>query len=548
MQNEQGSKSIKGWNVIKRSSNNTNVFYGIGWLLVAVLAWLQYSMGDGSDKSWLLFSAGQLLDGKILYKDVFETNPPLVIWLFTLPVVLSRMSGIADYHVLSLLTIFLVATVVWISVRLLRFHPAFESSRRCQNFHMLLLAAILIYWPNTLYFADRDYLFVVCVFPYMLRCMPSLSRVVLPRYLSVTVGALAALGFCIKPHCLALFIIVQCLVLIKERSLRNLFRLENWLVGFAWALYVLVIYSLVPEYYHTILPMALAAYVGYKNTITSIFFYVPAFLSFIIAYSEFRPRYKTPYRTDIIYILGLCLAGYFYAQISNGWLYSLYLMNSVILLAIGWVWFEYAWLRKTAEEQGQDSRNFRNGIYACWVVLVFNIAGTLIPYTVMLSQEKEPITKDMRVMEALQGVIREHHITSFGSMASSAGPWPLLARDLPVKFVTRFNMLWMMPAFITSDDAYRQKNAWIIDYVVRAYAQDLTQNKPEIMFVDTSPQYGFTNKKLDLLAMFSAYPEFVEAWKSYSFLQRISFCDVIDEAWNQKIPARCQYDVFRRNP
>ena len=47
-----------------------------------------------SDVSWLITVNARMLDGQRLYADILETNPPMAVWLYTLPAVLERPTGV----------------------------------------------------------------------------------------------------------------------------------------------------------------------------------------------------------------------------------------------------------------------------------------------------------------------------------------------------------------------------------------------------------------------------------------------------------------------
>ena len=47
------------------------------------------------DPAWYLHMAGVWLDGATLYRDVIDTNPPLIVFLTALPVAISRALNLA---------------------------------------------------------------------------------------------------------------------------------------------------------------------------------------------------------------------------------------------------------------------------------------------------------------------------------------------------------------------------------------------------------------------------------------------------------------------
>jgi hypothetical protein len=98
----------------------------------------------------------------------------------------------------------------------------------------------------------------------------------------------------------------------------------------------------------------------------------------------------------------------------------------------------------------------------------------------------------------------------------------------------------MMPAVITGKERFTVMNAWIPAYVAAALANDLSHNIPDIVFVDTSPEFYTTGTHIDLIAYFSAYPKFRDAWQEYSLLKTVDFC-----ATTQK--KECRYAVYKRD-
>jgi hypothetical protein len=77
--------------------------------------------------------------------------------------------------------------------------------------------------------------------------MPSLAAAPLSRTLRLQTGVLAAIGFCIKPHCALLFAGIQLLFLLKQKRLSILFSMENVTVYLAAMLYLGSVYDLSSE-------------------------------------------------------------------------------------------------------------------------------------------------------------------------------------------------------------------------------------------------------------------------------------------------------------
>ncbi len=88
--------------------------YLVGWGIM--LAWpifggailgmsiaLFASQPSWHDPTWYLYAAGRLLNGADIYRtEIFEVNPPLIIWISTIPVALGHVLNVAPFLMLKL--------------------------------------------------------------------------------------------------------------------------------------------------------------------------------------------------------------------------------------------------------------------------------------------------------------------------------------------------------------------------------------------------------------------------------------------------------------
>lgn len=529
------------------SAFTSNLLLVVGWALVALAVYMQFPAALGGDKNWLLMAARAWLDGKRLYVDVVETNPPLILWFYALPSLFAQMTGMQDYILLTSVAVLLALLSVLLCRKMLLLHPLFAASRALLELHTLLIAAVLLFWPSSVYFADREHLFVVCTLPYLFSRLPGLGEAKLPPLLMRAATVMAAFGFCIKPHTLIMFAFVQLHVLMRRRRLSALASLDNIFIVAAGCAYLAAVFWLAPEFVHTVLPMEALTYGAYRNTLITVFLYMPPLFTLLVAGAEFRFRHKTPCHTDVIYMLWLCAAGLCYALANNGWLYSFYPLNSFVLLAIGWLWMEYR--AREAEERQKDRPfwRFRGAGYICALLYGFNTAFVVVPF--MTAQLATPLaTTYDKVLAEFQRIMRDNRFSSFGALPAFSPPWPMLARSTGARFETRFHVLWMLPRFVKANQEFRDRNEWVPRYVAEAYARDLSERKPEVMFVDTSPEFSSTKQAFDILRYLSGYSGFQAAWSAYTLLGKVDFCDEVDPAWQQKLKIACRYEVYRRGP
>ena len=527
------------------------------WLIACMLlladAGMHVLAGNAGDKEWLLLAERMVMDGKKIYVDVFEVNPPLVLWLYSIPIWLSSHLGfIKDYQILGIVGLIACATVMMLSQSLIKRHPGFAGNARKQQLFALLLACTVMFFTTQVYFFDRDHIFYVLIFPYILRFMPSLSRLELPKSVCVIIAVMAGIGFCIKPHTAIVFVLLQLLQIRQCRSAAVLWSLENGIILFLTIIYLLCAWHFAPDYFTTVLPMSLATYSGFSRRINGYLFVAIAFISAGLSFAEFRPRFRTPYRADVYYFIGVSTSFLIYALTGNGWGYSYNPLLCTLLFLCGWLLFEYVWLRRQAREKGGATYRFTSAMVACGINLSANAGYMLLCLWAFYSN---PCNQPGRCGDAgpYAAYIQKHRVKSFSSMSMNLRRWSSLARTENLRWDTRFNHLWMLPSLVNGSKEYRIRHQWIIDYLGEAYAQDLKRYDPDIVFVDKSDGIFNHPYPVDIPSILSLELHFAEVWSQYRYVAMIDDCpksDLSHAASGQKkeIHIDCRFAVYSRRP
>lgn len=505
---------------------------GVLLLLIIVTACLHWRSGEVGARLWLLYAARSWLEGKALYGDLFEVNPPLILWLYAIPARLSLATGLDASRILVALGFALAALASAVSLRVLRAHPAFADAK--ESALLLGFAFLFVAVPNPDNFADRESLFVMLVFPYLLRFMPSLAEATYPRPLRWLVGLMAAVGFCIKPHCLLALAAVQAARLVQARSPGALARLETGIVVAGIGLYIALIFLLTPDYVRIVLPMALATYAAFSHRLESLLPLTAIAVTIAIAFADVR-RDVSPFRRDIPYHLLLCTAMALYAVANNGWAYTYYPLTAMSLFTVGWVGLEFRFLSRRDGSQ----RRYVTGQRAACAALALYLAFFSLRDAVVLASDCGAACEGESVFAL---ALKRHGSRSFGTITTNFLPWPPLALTPGIAWDTRFNQLWMLPKFFLSGPDFAARNAWVLNYVANAYAQDLDTRRPGVVFVN----HGIAlvpGRTLDLPGYLSAVPAFRKSWDAYRLAETIDACDKDDayDAW-----LACRYDVFVR--
>ena len=521
-------------------------------LLLAVSAYVHFVSGNATDKNWLLIAARMWISGKKLYVDIFEINPPLIVWLYSVPVFFSEhLFFLKDYQLLALMGLALIGFVIALSDAILKTHPAFAGEPGRRGFFALLLAYVFVFFTAPMYFLDREHILLVLTFPYILRFAPSFARLKLPMPLRVAVGVLGGVGFCIKPHAAIVFAVLQLIYLLRERSPVILASVENLIVYIIGAAYLSTVVFLMPEYLHTVLPMAMATYAAYSRKITGIYSIITFIVIMGVTFADFRPRYRSPLRREVYYFLGVCLAYLCYALANNGWAYTYNPLISMARIVTGWVMLEFYWLAREARAKDEPVKPFIFGARAC----VLNLTVNLLFYACVLSsffftfdcQKNISCRAESKFMAQARSLPAH----SFGAMSLEFYKWSQLTRVTGWDWDTRFNHLWMLPQFILSGPEFTRAHQSILDYVGNAYADDMNRRKPDVMYIDASPSFFSKQPYFDLVGYFSkAVPAFAEAFTHYRRTSVIDTCEAPDkdDPKSKGLQSDCRFDIYSRIP
>lgn len=522
------------------------VAFAASLLVLGASVFMQFNFALMGDKVWLMLAAEEWLSGKKLYADIFEVNPPLILWIYAIPAWISlHVGALADYRALGVLGLLSVIYAIALCVRLIALHPAFAGDGKSQALFALLLASLFVFLTSPIFFFDREHIMLVFTFPYVLRFSPTLARIAIPLRLRIAIGLLAAVGFCIKPHAAFVFVALQLIYLLYESRLAVIISLENGIILISGALYLAAVASLLPDYFHDVLPMALATYSDFNVRGDAGYLTALALVSVSIPLLKFQPRYKTPYRPEIYYFMGVSAIYLAYAYLNNGWGYTYHPLFCGLSFLTVWLGFEFLWLKRERIRADLDYRHVTMGLRLCIASMAFNMISGLIVMASIFSVPSRDGSIDNANTAPFVKYVQENGIHSFGVMSAEFTRWAMISRQTQARWDTRFNHLWMVPALAKADGKRAASLKWVADYVGGAYAADLNSRKPDALFVDNSDEFFTYAGHIDLLALFAGAPGFEEALQRYRLASPIDFCEKETSAG---LAGRvgCRYNVYRR--
>lgn len=272
-------------------------FSVIGLALVQTIFCLTHPLLAQSDQSMYLSMADLLLRGRVPYVDCFDNNPPLIIYLNVIPVVVASLfkAPISLAFALTVTAFSLVGSLL--SLLLCR-------SLKGRVDGLMVMAAVLGYaffnHGQELDLGQREHLFVIGMLPFLLTRYLRYRDIDPPRWLALAAGLLAGVGIALKHYFLLVAMGLEFAWLARKGSLRFLFASENYTCLAVIALYLLhfafLPKAMVSGYFDFVVPIYQAGYSYYTN-------------SFVFNVATF-------WRTDFIYLALVTFVGFLLAPLA----------------------------------------------------------------------------------------------------------------------------------------------------------------------------------------------------------------------------------------
>ena len=207
---------------------------------IAGAAWYHARMYVNHDAGWLLHMARASLHGAVLYRDLIEINPPLVIWLLYPVVQVSELTGVSldvVFNVaIGVLALGTIACTLWL----------LDPEERWAALPLLALACFVAPAGD---FGQREHLLVLLLLPYLALVARRAGGSTVPAGAAALIGVAAAIGFALKPH-FGVIWIGMALYLASRLGLRRFLLLPETVVAVAAApTYILAVTLLTPAYW-----------------------------------------------------------------------------------------------------------------------------------------------------------------------------------------------------------------------------------------------------------------------------------------------------------
>ena len=513
--------------------------------MIATGAALQARVHLNHDVAWILHGARWLLTGARFGHDIIDVNPPL-IWFVSLPAAWLVNAGLCtEAEALRLYVWTLCAASLLLCHRLLR--PLRVRGEATESAGLLMGATFAMAMLPGAVFGQREHFAFVLGLPYCLLMATRLSGdEVRSRTLAIGCGVLGGVAFGLKPWFLAVPLLLELTQLAKTRTLRGAWRAETVALAATLMAYLLAVLVLAPEYLSVVVPMGIATYWAYDDSLPAwIHWRTPAFavvvaLAFLGIARRFPPH---------AVVLATAFAGFSFSHWAQrkGFAYHAYPALACAVTLLGYA--VVLGTRALSSVRWPIAGWVKVAMATCAVCVGLNFARIWYLH----------VTDWARLYDMDQGDIgsfRSHLIARINATvppggrvyAFSSHPFPAFptmsytAAEWGSPMVGQF----AMPALMMRDEVHDPELQVEIDRAVQAQreqvVQDFERSAPAMVLVTTGPdRLGMHGRDFDDLAFYTAEPRFAAIWQQYAeansfgplrvFVRRDS-ADPAKAAWN----------------
>ncbi len=486
--------------------------------------------------------AKQMLAGGNYVTDFFENNPPLILYLYSPPILLAKVTTLNIHLGMPLYFTLLIVGSLLLSHRML---TTFFGENSGFNYLVSYIAAYVLLLLPAYQFGQREHLVVVFTLPYLIAAALRLKNKLIPPGFAIVIGVAAGIGFSIKPFFLITPIFIELFLMVATKNWAAWFRTETLIALFITISYLAWVWFAYPAYSHIVAPLALQFYYpSQKQSWAIIFHYNTVLFSLAVAIFYLLAAKNDRY-PQLGRLLFLGLLGFIAAFIipRNAWGYHTLPAVSMAYFLLAFL-FSQIILELAGKATGVDSDlkvkaagrthepaptnaviqiDKSAGAGRVPRILLLSIIGLIfiLPLLKSFLDIMESIEKRSRLNSAqlITFFNKQQTASTFTCLSLGFLTYQPLTHYSKARFVGKFSSLWWEIGYhvllhhSTNEAALKQlqnRRKLLID----ALAIDISAQKPHFILVDVTPyRVGF-----DFLPELLTYPSFNKVWKNYHYV------------------------------
>jgi len=457
------------------------------------------------------------LAGEHLYSDLIDVNPPLIFLLNLIPAAIEAVCGIDGVVALQLSVTAFGLLTWWLTLRV----RDRASEGAAERAFLDILPGLFVFAAGY-DFGQREYLMAVGALPYVFAAARR-ERGERPGA-RIPVTVVAAIGFALKPHFVAIPALVELAVLVSRlRRGHALWPVlcdpVPWVMLGLWAAYLVSLPLLFPDYLNVVVPLTWDYYLANGENTVLLVLLVRRMLTGLcvlapLAVIALWPGSRVGRGLPRLLALAACGAVASAVAQHKGWSYHIVPIE-LFSAGLGGV-LAARWL------DGLNAARSRDGA----VRIAAALGGLFALYSIAVGEAPWneigfPESDAGRLTLLLQRVASGDRVLELSPGISPMFPALNYAH---ARSTLRVTDMWLLDgAYRTClPDGRRYRDPWEMGrpefFIFRTVAEDFARNPPAAVVVD--PLSGIPGcpepaGAFDLITYFSRHPLFAETWSHY---------------------------------
>ena len=283
--------------------------YGACSLILMLSLYLRSIFDIGPDSAIYIGLAKKIVEGKRYYYDFFESNFPLVFYIYALQYKVANFLNISPIIFSEIFINLIAILAIWHSTKLIKKTAFFDNKI---EYNLLVISFYLAFFIRPLSVKFHDYgtktsFLIISIILYLAYSFESKSKTT-KKYLLIR-GLIIGFICCLKPHYTIIIIFLESYLLFTKETfidqsskyktflnrLSYFIELDKIIAVIAILLYVFWIIFFIPEFFYKMIPALNIIYPGYSNYkvfINNIFFNLSQiiyFLGLILVFPYSKP-------------------------------------------------------------------------------------------------------------------------------------------------------------------------------------------------------------------------------------------------------------------
>lgn len=486
------------------------------WGIIAIIfiaaIFLQKNIYFNSDVQWLSIAASRLLAGGDYFPHFWETNPPLILYIYILPVLMSQKFAISySITVRAELLLFILFSLI-LSQQILK------KIFRAQQANLLsgiVISLALIYLIFPLHsFAQREHLILVLTMPYVFLIAGGCENIPYSKVLRIVVAASAAIGFAIKPYFLPTLLLLELYYSYRQQRWWAWLRLETVWIAIVFLAYGMSIIIFTPDYLTIILPFIWHYYIPYYDygKTSFLLLFANGFSFTVLAAFLFSYRLRNSGNRTLLVVLNITLLGFLIAYLwqKRAWYYHLLPMFSLAFLIL--INLVITTWQQWQQEKTTNGKKLLIMFFLTVVLLFFPIKQVVSRMKDWLYQTNNNYSPWNQLAQFINSHAAGKNMVVF---SAHLGFIYTVAEHTKAHLLSPFEQYWMLPGIDALSQQQRlssvEKKQVAADknIFVAAVVKEFIQQQPALVLMD---------KDFNYIDLFSQSVAFRQAWRNYHLI------------------------------